>query len=134
MKIAYVGVKLDGETAFSDKTGITWMPDDAFEVANDVATKMLQHPDVFAKDEGKAAAKTDDTKDTSGITLSAGTKVDPTDKTVSVLHYQDGTTKVLDGLEKEELHALAKQLEVKVHPNAGAANVAAKLLEAFPAP
>ena len=134
MKIAYVGVKLDGETAFTDKTGITWMPGDSFEVADDVATKMLQHPDVFAKDEGKATAKTDDTTDTSGITLMPGGKVEPTDKPASVLHLADGTTKDLAGMEKADLHILAKELGVTVHPNAGAATVVAKILEAFPAP
>lgn len=138
MKIAYVGVKLDGETAFIDKTGITWMPGDVFEVANDVATKMLQHPDVFAKVEekpAKSAAKADNTNSVSNVTLTPGAKVEPSAvKPEYVLYLKDGATKVLDGLEKDELQALAKELGVKVHHQAGAAKVIEALQAAFQAP
>lgn len=51
MKIKYVGLKEDGETAFSAITGITWFPGSSEDVPNPIAVKMLQHPDVFARDE-----------------------------------------------------------------------------------
>jgi hypothetical protein len=53
MKIKYVGVKQDGETAFSSETGITWFPGSRETVAPAVAAKMLKHPDVFAEDEAE---------------------------------------------------------------------------------
>ena len=50
MKIYYVGTKPDGETAFSPITGITWMPGDSHDIADEkIAIRMLQHPDVFSK-------------------------------------------------------------------------------------
>lgn len=49
MKIEYVGVKVDGETAFSRETGITWFPGDVNEVPEGIAKRMVQHPDVFAE-------------------------------------------------------------------------------------
>jgi hypothetical protein len=56
MKIKYVGVKEDGETAFARDVGIErWMKGDVHEVSEALAAKMLQHPDVFAVD--KSAAK-----------------------------------------------------------------------------
>lgn len=135
MKLTYVGTKSNGSTAFKAQTGITWFSGDSHDIKDDVAAKMLKHPDVFKLAEAFPAAQEPKVPsvDTTGMTLAAGSKVEAPAKPAHVLHYQDGTTKVLDGLEKEELHALAKQLEVKVHPNAGAATVAAKLAEAFPA-
>lgn len=52
-KIKYVGVKEDGETAFARESGIDrWMKGDSHEITNNaVAHKMLQHPDVFARDD-----------------------------------------------------------------------------------
>jgi hypothetical protein len=56
MKIKYVGVKEDGETAFAQQVGIErWMKGDVHDVPDALAAKMLEHPDVFAHD--KAAAK-----------------------------------------------------------------------------
>lgn len=55
MKIKYVGVKQDGETAFSPTTGITWFPGMVEEVASAIAVKMIQHPDVFERVEDGAA-------------------------------------------------------------------------------
>lgn len=57
MKIKYVGAKLDGEDAFKDRTGITWMPGSSHEIADaQLAQRMLQHPDVFAVDAQVAQA------------------------------------------------------------------------------
>lgn len=47
-KIAYVGLKKDGESAFQSETGILWIPGSVEEVNPAVAKKMLNHPDVFA--------------------------------------------------------------------------------------
>lgn len=58
-KIKYVGVKLDGETAFTAaaKMADPWMPGDVREVEDEkLVAQMLQHPDVFARD-GKQPAK-----------------------------------------------------------------------------
>lgn len=57
MKIKYVGVKADGETAFALETKIErWMLGDSHEIADaELAARMLKHPDVFALDEAKAA-------------------------------------------------------------------------------
>lgn len=56
IRIKYVGVK-DRETAFSDVTGIVWLPGSAHEVDDKMAQTMLGHPDVFALAEssGKTA-------------------------------------------------------------------------------
>lgn len=72
-QIKYVGVKEDGETAFfSESGGITWMPGDSHPIADKLAERMLNHPDVFAEDDGKktvppaAAAKTATPPDAAG--------------------------------------------------------------------
>lgn len=48
MKIRYVGKK-ELETAFQEKTGLVWTPDAVHEVDDATATRMLLHPDVFAR-------------------------------------------------------------------------------------
>jgi len=50
----------------------------------------------------------------------------------AVIRLPDGMTKILDGLDKEALHALAKELNVPVHHAAGTAKVTEALLAAFP--
>lgn len=126
MKIKYVGVKKDGETAFSRETKIeAWLPGDSHEINDPVlAKKMLQHPDVFAVDEGETApvptpaqtpaptpAPTE--APAAGLTLAPGAKVEPTADPLANI----------DSMEAPELHALAKSLGVKVHPNSGATKV-----------
>lgn len=50
----------------------------------------------------------------------------------SIIRLPDGMTRILDGLTKEALHDLAKELRVKVHPASGAPKVTEALLAAFP--
>lgn len=142
MKIKYVGAKTDGETAFIHLTGLTWFPGDSFEVDNKHAPRLLNHPDVFERDTEQAQAKVlapvqkpvttpaAGDVDPNKLTLTPGATVENTKPATITL--PDGTAKVIDGLSKEELHALAKSLEVKIHPASGAAKVSAALLEAFP--
>lgn len=57
-KIKYVGVKLDGETAFTAaaKMADPWMPGDVREIDDEkLVAQMLQHPDVFARDDANPA-------------------------------------------------------------------------------
>jgi hypothetical protein len=58
MKLKYVGLKQDGETAFSHETKIErWFLGDAHDIADEkLARRMLGHPDVFALDESAAKA------------------------------------------------------------------------------
>lgn len=56
-QIKYVGAKSDGETAFGELTGgIVWLPGSTHPIDNQVAGRLLQHPDVFARDEDTASA------------------------------------------------------------------------------
>jgi hypothetical protein len=120
MKIKYVGLK-DEETAFSHKTGIVWTPGAVHEVADKaMCVQMLQHPDVFAED-------------TEGATLADGTVAkEQGDKVRTTITLADGTVKDLVDLDKEALHALAKELNVQVHHAAGPAKVIDALFAAFP--
>lgn len=134
MKVKYVGLKVNGSTAFKAQTGITWLPGDCHEVKDDIAAKMLKHPDVFALDDGTApeAKKVEAPAiDTSGMTLAPGGKVEIPQPTSITL--KDGEVVVLDGMEKADLHALAKAHGVKVHHQAGAPKVIEALQAAFPA-
>lgn len=54
------------------------------------------------------------------------------DEPKSIIRMPDGMTRILDGLDKEALHALAKELGVTVHFKAGAEKVTAALVAAFP--
>ncbi|WP_294767245.1 hypothetical protein [uncultured Rhodoferax sp.] len=203
MQIKYVGAKQDGETAFAEKTGITWFPGDSHAVDDKVAARMLNHPDVFAVDEGNTvvtlastplAPSTPVAKEAHGVflfgsdklpalvpvgsgsttvelaavvasaflrsghgvddwnTLSAedretllaneviilgqdsgGGAGDGVDVTPVLLHLEDGTTKDIAGLDKDALVALAAELKVRHHPNAGVAKITEALVKAFPA-
>ena len=121
MKIKYVGLKTDGETAFARDAGITaWLPGDSLEISNPaVANRMLQHPDVFAVDGSKTAK----------VVAS-----DPVLVTNAAMSLAPGAQVAALGvnladLDKAALHDLAKQRGVKVHHAAGAETVR-KALEA----
>jgi len=95
MKIKYVGVKLDGETAFANESGVAlWLDGDSHEVKDAVAAKMLKHPDVFALDEAIKAPEQDEVT------------IDPADAE-------------LLAMTKDQLQDLAKAKGLKVHHNAG---------------
>lgn len=153
MKIKYVGAKIDGETAFANLSGIErWMPGDSFDVKDGVATRMLQHPDVFALADSETvpqakatapqitlapaasqAAPAADEKavDPGVFSLAPGAVVEnPAPVSITLA---DGTVKVLDGLDKPALYELTKELGLKVHPALGPAKLIAALQEAFPA-
>lgn len=155
MKIKYVGAKIDGETAFANLSGIErWMPGDSFDVKDGVATRMLQHPDVFALADSETVpqAKTtapqitlapaasqsatvtvtdDNAVNPAALSLSPGAVVEnPAPVSITLA---DGTVKVLDGLDKPALYELTKELGLKVHPAFGPAKLIAALQEAFPA-
>ena len=142
MKIYYVGTKPDGETAFSPITGITWMPGDSHDIADEkIAIRMLQHPDVFSKAppaliEAQAAVNT--APAAGGLSSALNVQVAaltsapapvaspaPTPAPAPVSEADN-----LASLSREELHALAKDRGVVVHHAAGAEKVRAALIEA----
>ena len=59
-RLEYVGLKQDGERAFKERTGIEWFPGDTKDVAEDVATEMLRHTDVWREVPGATARKAAD--------------------------------------------------------------------------
>lgn len=107
-KIKYVGRKPDGETAFSLLPGApsVWMPGDSNEVSDELAARMLAHPDVFALDDGADV---------------------PQDAEVGSTNDEGAEPDVLEVLGKDELRALAAEIGVVVHHAAGKA----KLIEAI---
>lgn len=115
MKLKYVGVKLDGETAFSGETKITWHPGDEHDVDDKLAQKMLNHPDVFAL--------ADDASESSSIVATTEQKI--------TLPDPEGEID-LAALSVDELKTLATSLDVKVHHAAGKEKVIAALMAAFP--
>lgn len=135
MKIKYVGVKQDGETAFSRETGITWFPGTCEDVPVAMAAKMLKHPDVFAEDVAEVVAPAAPVAPTAPITLQplnkAASDLQSTLAPGSVVGEGAATAKPdLDTLTREELHALAKERGIKVHHSSGAVAVKAALLAA----
>lgn len=126
MKIKYVGLK-DEETAFSPETGITWVPGASHEVSAAIAKRMLAHPDVFAEDTGDAAPAT-----VVKTAAPAPTPVPPAGGPPKfVIGTPDGPL-VLDGMDRETLLALAKEADLKPHPNTGVDKLRAILIERFP--
>ena len=108
MKIKYVGVKVDGETAFASASGIAlWLAGDSHDVDDAVAAKMIKHPDVFAAndidEQPQAPAEM--------APVSIGSTQGAVDQSASLTP--------LEGMTKEQLHALAKDKGLKVHHNAG---------------
>lgn len=112
MKIKYVGLKEDGEAAFSNETQITWLPGSVQDVPLAIAQRMLKHPDVFAVDDEPLMDK----------------QIVP----LQLIMLPDGVMHALDDKDKAELHAMAKAHGVDVHHNAGADKVITALVAAFP--
>lgn len=116
MKIKYVGLK-DFEDAFRTESGVTWGPGASHDIKDgSLATRMLSHPDVFAADE----AVKEDSKPAEG-----------NDKPKLLMQTTAGVID-LSLLDKDQLHALAKEQGLTIGGNAKAETVASKLAEAFP--
>lgn len=126
MKIKYVGLKEDGEAAFSNETQITWLPGSVQDVPLAIAQRMLKHPDVFAVDNEPLTGE--QIKPLGLADAKAFDPVQPPNK----IQLADDTFLKLDGLDKATLHAVAKENGVDVHHNAGADKVIAALVAAFP--
>ncbi len=148
-KIKYVGLKHDGETAFGRETGITWFQGDSHEVPDSVAKRMLNHPDVFAVDSGAVKAEPAPAPAPAPVTLQPVIQLqaqEPVTETkvgteaanftlapgAEVASSNEQVAQVVDLalLDKEALHALAKERGIKVHHNAGADTVRKALAEA----
>ena len=48
-KLRYIGLKVDGERAFIERTKICWMPGDEHDVSVEHAKLMLPHTDVWSR-------------------------------------------------------------------------------------
>ena len=108
-RIKYAGCKADGERAFADKTGITWMPGSAHSVSVEHAALMLNHPDVWALD--------DEQPEKPGQTLAdAPTLVAPAGNDLA-------------GKTDDWLHVFAKANGLKVHHKLAGENLRAKMAE-----
>jgi hypothetical protein len=116
MKLKYVGVKLDGETAFSGETKITWRPGDEHEVPDSIARKMLGHPDVFALADGLEGQGSAD--------------VVVIDQKITLPNTEGEID--LAVLSVDELKTLALSADVKVHHAAGKEKIIAALMAAYP--
>lgn len=151
MKFKYVGKK-ERETAFSEVTGIVWEPGAEHEIKDPALSKrMLSHPDVFEPVElaTAPAAPAAEGAGLSDVVIPAGTESaaitnapqpqEPQDQTEAekpaelVMMTEAGPLN-LSVLDKAQLHQLAKELGVDIHPNAKAETVAKRLAEMFPVP
>lgn len=112
IELKYVGLKLDGERAFQQETGIEWFPGSQHAVTEDMAAKMLKHPDVFEEVEEPAkVAKPTQPQSEDAALKEASPKL------------ESSAAVDIDTLDRAGLHAKAKELGVKVHHNAGAETV-----------
>lgn len=147
MKFKYVGKK-ERETAFSEVTGVVWEPGSEHDIADKaVAKRMLAHPDVFepvaladaapaAEGDGLSAVATTATEP---VKPAAAQPQDPqapadTDKPEALAMMTKAGPLDLSTLDKAQLHQLAKDEGVDIHPNAKAETVAKRLAEMFPVP
>lgn len=123
MKLKYVGLKQQC-TAFKTDTGITWLPGAVHEVKDALAAKMLKHPDVFVADDDKPAK---DAVKTPAAPVATNTSVATTTATLAPGATVTPIAGSLDGLDKAELHAMAKEIGLKVHHFASADTVRAAI-------
>lgn len=131
MKIVYVGLKSDGEMAFAHLTGIErWLPGDVHEVSAANARVLLQHPDVFAEAVEPEQTGPQTKPPVSVMTLAPGATVETVPQASIVVN---GESIELGSLSKDELHTLAKSLDVTVHHASGPDKVISVLQTAFPA-
>lgn len=129
MQIKYVGLK-EEETAFSSETGITWFPGSSHPVPDNLARRMLQHPDVFELD---TPDEEEQPKTVVTLTPTGQKPLEPTGdaKPEFVMGTPDGPM-VLDQLDRDALVELAKSVKVEHHVNLGAPKLRALLVEKFP--
>lgn len=147
MKIKYVGLK-QFEDAFKGDTGVTWGPGVEHDIEDaGLCARMLKHPDVFALVDGAAV------KEPEALTVADAVTVIPVDdkqdddqddasdtghvpnaeeqpKAQHIMQTSSGPL-ALDGLDKDTLKALAKELDIAVG-NSGEEKIRQKLAEAFP--
>jgi len=122
IKIKYMGKKpLRGDTVAG--TGIVWCGyGDVQDVPDHAAPKLLQHADVWEMvDEYSQNAQSGDASSADAQALKPLASI-----------TANGEVIVLDGMTKESLHDLAKELGVKVHHLSGADKVTEALVAAFP--
>jgi hypothetical protein len=145
MKFKYVGKK-ERETAFSEATGIVWEPGSEHDIADKaVAKRMLAHPDVFepvALADAAPAAEGDGLSAVATTTATKPADAPPqepqapaeADKPAALVMMTKAGPLDLSTLDKAQLHQLAKDEGVDIHPNAKAETVAKRLAEMFPVP
>jgi len=134
MKIKYVGLK-DYEDAFKSETGVVWGPGIEHDIENPtLAARMLKHPDVFALVES-APVKEPKQPEPQAVEAPQADDSIPTaeEKPVTghIIETPDGKQHVLDGMERDELRALAKTYNIPTG-NSGADKIRERLTEAFP--
>lgn len=144
MKIKYVGLK-SFEDAFSGETGKTWGPGVEHDIADaGLCARMLKHPDVFALVDGAAVKEPEVLTLTDTVTVQP-IPVQPDHEQVATPEGDKGPEEpagkhimqtssgplALDGLDKDTLKALAKELDITVG-NSGEEKIRQKLAEAFP--
>jgi hypothetical protein len=157
VNVEYVGLK-DRRADTVAGTGVVWYGQgDVRAVPAEAWKKMSRHPDIWrlADEKAQPAAKAkkpaeqqpdqppevlgvpEDEKpaqEASGLTPEQWLSLSAEDREDFVKAHaaeQDKPGKVdLEALDREQLHALAKECGVRVHPNAGADTVRAKLAEA----
>ncbi|MBQ0917449.1 hypothetical protein KBW71_03270 [Hydrogenophaga aromaticivorans] len=150
MKIKYVGLK-GFEDAFKGESGKTWGPGVEHDIEDaGLCARMLKHPDVFAlvdgvpvkepesltltdvvvvdTDVGTVGEQIPDEPGNEQVSTQEPVSVEPAGK--HVMQTSSGPL-ALDGLDKDTLKALAKELDIAVG-NSGEEKIRQKLAEAFP--
>lgn len=142
MKIKYVGLK-SFEDAFKGETGKTWGPGVEHDIEDDgLCARMLKHPDVFALVDGAAVKEPEALiadvvdepipvePDHEQVATPEGDKGHEEPAGKHIMQTSSGPL-ALDGLDKDTLKALAKELDIPVG-NSGEEKIRQKLAEAFP--
>jgi len=144
MKIKYVGLK-GFEDAFKGETGKTWGPGVEHDIEDaGLCARMLKHQDVFSLIDGAAVKEPEALTLTDAVTVQP-IPVEPDHEQVATPEGDKGPEELagkhvmqtssgplaLDGLDKDTLKALAKELDIAVG-NSGEEKIRQKLAEAFP--
>ena len=140
MKIKYVGLK-EFEDAFKGMTGVTWGPGVEHDIGDDVAARMLNHPDVFAlagaavKEPESLSLSDAAAVETAADSVAEDAPADPAQegqpqKPQFVMQTEEGAL-ALDFLDTATLKQLAKEADIAIG-NSGPDKIRQKLAEAFP--